>query len=328
MNSVNIILCAFIFAVTAIATSKLEKKLIPILKNNAKQPIYEGGPSWHASKSGTPTMGGIAFVVSISITVCLIGLCFIISGQSPKIATTIFISMFFAIGNALIGFIDDLTKLRKKENAGLTPLQKLFLQFLLSIIFLMARAFLLGDKTAITLPFGEIELGVFYYPLAIILILGIINCANLTDGIDGLATSVAWLIGAVLLTIGLNTSSESALLSSALMGGTFAFLFFNAHPAKIFMGDTGSLFLGAIIITIAFTFNNPFLILLIGGVYVIEGASVILQVLSFRLFKKRILKMAPIHHHLERCGFGETKICIYAIIATLVLSIPTLLFLK
>lgn len=328
MNNVNLILCVFIFVTTAIATAFLEKRLIPILKAKAKQPIYEGGPSWHASKAGTPTMGGVAFVASIAITLCSVGLCFIISGQNSKIAITIFVSAFFAIGNALVGFFDDLTKLKRKENAGLTPFQKLFLQFLISVIFLMARAYLLGDNTSLELPFGKIELGGFYYPLSIILLLGIVNCANLTDGIDGLATSVAWLIGAVLFIIGLRASDESMLLSSALMGGTMAFLFFNAHPAKIFMGDTGSLFLGALISAIAFTLDNPFVILLIGGVYVIEGASVILQVFSFKLFGKRIFKMAPLHHHLEKCGYRENQICIYAIIATLVLSIPVLLLLK
>ena len=124
MNNVNLILCVFIFITTAIATAFLEKRLIPILKAKAKQPIYEGGPSWHASKAGTPTMGGVAFVASIAITLCSVGLCFIISGQNSKIAITIFVSAFFAIGNALVGFFDDLTKLKRKENAGLTPFQK------------------------------------------------------------------------------------------------------------------------------------------------------------------------------------------------------------
>ena len=325
MNSVNLLLCTFIFAATALCTIFLEKKFIPFLKQRAKQPIYEGGPSWHSSKSGTPTMGGIAFIISIALLLGILALCFIISEGQSKVSITLFISLFFALGNALVGLFDDLMKLRRKENAGLTPWQKLLFQFFLSIIFLMARRYMLGDTTSVSTVFGSIELGLFYYPLAILLLLGIVNCANLTDGIDGLATSVAWLIGAIFFIIGMRSMNASIILSSALMGGTMAFLIFNVHPARIFMGDTGSLFLGALVSAIAFTCTNPFIVLLIGGVYVIEGASVILQVLCFKLFGKRIFKMAPLHHHLEQKGYKENTICIFAIITTLVLSIPVLL---
>ena len=326
MSSVNIILCFFVFLVCLFSTVFLEKRLIPFLQSRAKQPIYEGGPSWHASKSGTPTMGGVAFVCSITIALFVVGICILSTTQHQKIAISLLISLIFAVGNALIGFCDDLTKILRNKNAGLTPWQKLMFQALLSILFLMARAYFLKDSTEIAFPFGKINLGPFYYPLAITLLLGIINCANLTDGIDGLATSVAWLIGGIFAILSLATLSESTILSFALMGGTIGFLFYNVHPAKIFMGDTGSLFLGAMTVSIAFTFDNPFIILLIGGVYVIEGASVILQVLSFKLFKRRILRMAPLHHHLEQIGYKENTICMLAVIVTLILSVPAILF--
>ena len=325
---INLMLCVFIFAFTALFTAYLEKKLIPILENKAKQPIYEGGPSWHSSKSGTPTMGGLAFVLTIAIIVSVVGIFRFFIGSNDKTAISLFIGILFAIGNAIIGVFDDLTKLRRKENAGLTPIQKLLFQFLLAIIFLMARAYFLNDSTSVSLSFGKFDLGAFYYPLAILMLVGIVNCANLTDGIDGLATSVAWMIGAIFFIVGLSAATDGAILSSALMGGTIAFLFFNVNPAKVFMGDTGSLFLGALVCAIAFTFDNPFALLLIGIIYVIEGASVILQVLSYKLSGKRIFKMAPLHHHLEQSGYRENTICIYAIIVTLIFSIPALLFLN
>ena len=186
----------------------------------------------------------------------------------------------------------------------------------------MDRSIFLKIDTSLSFSFGKIELGFFYYPISIFVMLGLINSANLTDGIDGLASSVAFAIGIALFYISASLSPELAFISSAIIGATIGFLIFNLHPAKIFMGDTGSLFLGALIASSSRLIENEIVILLISGVYVIEGFSVVLQVLWYKLTKKRILKMAPIHHHLEKCGFSENRICLCAIFLTFLFSIP------
>jgi phospho-N-acetylmuramoyl-pentapeptide-transferase len=172
-----------------------------------------------------------------------------------------------------------------------------------------------------------LDLGIFYYPLSLVLLLGIVNCANLTDGIDGLASSVALTIGSIFLLVS-SINIDVSILSSALIGGTLGFLLFNAHPARIFMGDTGSLFLGALAVCLAFSIGNPMIIILIGGVYVIEGISVILQVAVYKATQKRVFKMAPLHHHLEKCGMEESRICTLAVLVTLILSSFALLILE
>ena len=308
----NYILCISVFIFSLAVTVIIESRLIPFLS--------EGGPTWHLSKSGTPTMGGIAFLVSISLSLLVSALIFILSDGKKLGGASLLIALIFSFGNALIGIFDDLMKLHRKENAGLTPMQKLGLQLLLSILFLMARRRLLGDGTIFALFNIKIELGILYYPLAIIILLGVINCANLTDGIDGLASSVAIAIGFAFLVISYGISYDAPIISSALIGGCCGFLFFNINPARIFMGDTGSLFLGALAVSLAFSVKNPLLIIPIGIVYVIEGLSVILQVVYYKLTKKRLFKMAPLHHHMERCGLNENRICIIAVITTLIFS--------
>lgn len=319
------LLQVIIFLSVTFATIIIEKRLIPMLSTKASQPIYEDGPSWHISKRGTPTMGGLAFLISILSSFLIVSLVLLRFGYEKE-GISILISLFFCLGNAIIGLVDDLTKLKRKENAGLTPSQKLLFQLIFSVLFLMARRHFLNDTTVIRFPLGMVDLGIIYYPMAIVLLLGIINCANLTDGIDGLASSVALTIGVVFLFIG-NKNIESSIISSALMGGSLGFLLFNAHPAKIFMGDTGSLLLGAISACLAFSLGNPLIIILIGGVYVIEGVSVILQVAVYKMCGKRVFKMAPLHHHLEKCSVSECQICVIAITTTLILSaIATLIF--
>ena len=316
----HLTICFTVLIFTLILTVIIERLIIPLLSARASQPIYEGGPSWHLSKSGTPTMGGAAFILASLLTLGIASV--FLTAENRTAAISVLISLIYAFANSLVGIADDLTKIHRRDNAGLTPMQKIFLQLILAIIFLMARAHYLGDSTSIVFSFGKIDLGFLYYPFAILMLLGIVNCANLTDGIDGLAASVAFVIGIVLFFIGLLSSPDTALLSSALIGASLGFLFFNLHPAKVFMGDTGSLFLGALAVSCSFTLKNPLIMILIGGVYVIEGVSVILQVLCFKISGKRILKMAPLHHHLEKSGYGETKICILAMILTLLLSIP------
>ena len=173
--------------------------------------------------------------------------------------------------------------------------------------------------------FSDISSDIFHFNLTLIILVGITNCANLTDGIDGLASSVAFTIGITLFACSYGMSDNGSFVSLCLAAGALGFLTFNLHPAKIFMGDTGSLFLGALIGALSFELGKPWLSTVSGGVYVIEGVSVILQVTFYKMTKKRLFKMAPIHHHLEKSGWDENKICIAAILLTLVLSIPVIL---
>lgn len=314
------------FLLTLSLTVIIEKLLIPRLSSIGKQPIYVDGPKWHLNKSGTPTMGGLAFLIASGISV-LVAAVAAASLISTAVAMSIILTFLYAALNSFIGIIDDLKKLRKKENdAGLTPRQKLVMQFICALLFLIGRRFLLGDTSEITFSFGSVDLGIFYYPIAIFIMLGIVNSANLTDGIDGLSSSVAFGIGVSLFYISAALNPETSVIASILIGATVGFLVFNLHPAKIFMGDTGSLFLGAIVTACAFNLRNPLVIIFIAGVYVIEGISVVLQVSFFKLTHKRIFKMAPLHHHLEKCGWSENKICIVAILLTLILSIPAYIF--
>lgn len=316
-----------IFLSTLILTVITVSRLIPFLKERARQPIYEDGPNWHLSKSGTPTMGGIGFVGAIILTLSVFLIPLFTDGKAATALSIMCVIIFGAL-NSLIGLFDDILKLKRKKNGGLTPLQKLGLQLISAVIFLYLRFSFLGNSTEIQLGTYGLELGAAYYPLAVLLLLGATNCANLTDGVDGLASSVAFSIGIVLMLISINQSHEVSYISSALIGGMVGFLIFNVNPARIFMGDTGSLFLGATAVGCGFSFNNPFLILLPLLVYVIEGASVIIQVACFKLFGKRVLKMAPLHHHLEKCGWNESKICIWAMIITLLTVIPSILLLR
>ena len=321
----NFPLYASIFTSTFLISVLLLRFLIPLLQKSGKQPIYEGGPKWHMSKSGTPTMGGLAFL--LGITISLLSAAFImLAMKEDEGAISLLLCLGFAVLNSLVGIFDDLKKLKRKQNDGLKPYEKLLMQGVIAVLFLIMRYFFLNANTVLSFSFGEIDIGLIYYPISIIILLGITNCANLTDGIDGLASGVAFAAGVSLFYISSALCYEVSFISSAIMGATCAFLIFNIHPAKIFMGDTGSLFLGALISASAFALGNPLIIIFIGGVYVIEGVSVILQVFYYKLTKKRLFQMAPIHHHLEKCGFSENRICICAIIATLLFSIPAFIF--
>ena len=308
-----VLIIAFILALI------LTKKLIPKLKEVAKQPIYKEGPSWHLSKSGTPTMGGMGFIISISVIALISALLMFFSARSEWFS--IIFTLAFALCNSLIGVIDDITKLRRSENGGLTAKQKIVLQALFSVLFLIGRSFIFNDGTEIHFGNYTLDLGIAYYPLALIMLLGIINCAKLTDGVDGLASTVAFTICTFLFIVSIGINVEVALLSIATAGSILGFLVFNIHPAKIFMGDTGSLFLGALIASMSFSLRAIPSVLTVSAVYIIEGVSVILQVLYYKRTKKRLFKMAPLHHHLEKSGYDESTICIMGILATIVASL-------
>ena len=291
-----------------ILTLALEKKFIPFLMRiKMGQVILEIGPRWHKSKEGTPTMGGIFFITAITLVTLAFGTyhaC--ISGNFSVIITLVMMLLFGAIG-----FIDDYTKFVKKENKGLSALQKLVLQIIVSSLYIGVMAYMGYIDTALDLPFTDttLELGVFYYILSVIFISFIVNSVNLTDGIDGLAGSVTLVISVLfaLMAFLLKDIPLIALTGSAI-GGLIGFLWYNINPARIFMGDTGSLFLGGFVVGVSYIFNCPILIFIAGLWYVIESVSVMLQVASFQMFGKRIFKMTPIHHHFEMMSWSEHKI--------------------
>lgn len=311
MNRLYVFLTAFL--ITLIFTIVILIKLIPYLKSKKiGQKILEIGPRWHKNKEGTPTMGGIAFIISsiIAMIICLI----IFYNQFEKSEIVIILDVFvYAILNALIGLIDDIAKMRKQKNEGLTPKTKLIFQSIAAILFLISLTITNGIDTKLCLPFLNvtIELGVVYYLLSFILLCGIVNSVNLTDGLDGLAASVVLTVGLFVTVVGFREMSglSATIIGATLLGSTIGFLTFNLYPARIFMGDTGSLFLGAIVVSVSFLLNNPLLVLVYGFVFVIEALSDVLQVAYFKLTRgKRIFKMAPLHHHFEKSGFSEMKI--------------------
>ena len=307
---------------TFILTALLSRLLIPTLKKFAGQKILDIGPRWHKSKEGTPSMGGLSFLIAIAFTVA-IAACVLIRSHGITYARPLLLSLGYAVGNALIGIVDDYTKIRKKENAGLSPFQKIVLQVVLAAAYLALMKLFSAITTDIHLPFTDfvIPLGYAYYFFAMVVLVGIVNCANLTDGIDGLASSVALVISIFFTALALKLGALPLIIvSGAVIGATLGFLVYNWHPARVFMGDTGSLFLGALTASMAFMLNMPILILLVGIIYVIEGISDVLQVGYYKLTKKRIFKMAPIHHHFEKSGFSEIKIVILFSFITLIAS--------
>lgn len=314
-----------VFVISLLLTCLIERRLIPLLSISAKQPIYEEGPKWHLSKSGTPTMGGVGFLIASTVAL-LISCGVVLIMDDAKEALSLIICLLYAAANSFIGIIDDYTKLKKKRNKGLSASVKLLLQFVAAILFLAARAILLGEETTLGFSFGEYDIGFIYYPISVIILLGITNCANLTDGIDGLASSVSFSIGVSLLYISAALSTQASSIASAIIGTSVGFLIFNLHPAKIFMGDTGSLYFGSLVACSGFVLGNPLITVFIAGVYVIEGCSVIIQVVWYKLTHRRVFKMAPLHHHLEKIGFSENRICIVAMILTFIFSIPVYIF--
>ncbi|MDR0914397.1 MAG: phospho-N-acetylmuramoyl-pentapeptide-transferase [Oscillospiraceae bacterium] len=313
-----------IWALTAAAISfaiaaLLGKKLIPFLhKIKFGQKILEIGPNWHKAKEGTPTMGGLMFIAAIIVTTICVFAAFLIwfapnstsEGNIFRQQVFVLAGLGLALLNGAIGFIDDYTKIAKKQNKGLTAMQKLILQFLTAAAYVAVLAFC-GFTTATTIPFlGEVDVGFLYYIIAVLVIVGVINAVNLTDGIDGLCGSLTFfaaifvmLIASVLHFTGL------IIMSAALAGGCLGFLVWNFYPAKVFMGDTGSLFLGGMLCGLAFATGCPVLLLPLAIVYLCEMGSVVLQVLYFKATKgKRLFKMSPIHHHFEMCGWNEVKI--------------------
>ncbi len=297
--------------------------LLPLLRRLSKGTIREDGPKWHESKQGTPLMGGLFFVVGTAAGVIAGYLCLLSAGRGPQ-AMSLFGGLTMALLFGLIGFSDDYIKVVMKRNLGLRARQKLILQALVAALYLVFRWYLGDRSTAVWIPFlGDLELGWFYYPLAGILLVGMVNAVNLNDGVDGLCGSVT-MVAAVffmLLTGLLPNYMEMHVMAIALAASCVGFLLFNAHPAKVFMGDTGSFFLGGVLCALGFGVRMEFLLFFCGFGYCCEALSDIIQVCYFKATHgKRFFKMAPIHHHFELCGWSENKIVIVFSLVTVLTS--------
>lgn len=316
----NLILTISVYpALIALAiTAVLGFVVIPYLRKlKFGQTIREDGPTWHNSKTGTPTMGGImiaaGFLISLilSFTFVLLTTRPFLVGNRTEI-TLVLAGVGLTIGMGFIGFIDDYIKVVKKRNLGLTAKQKTTLQLLVSAAYLSTLALSGIDTT--WLPFvGDVSItsgiGVIFWPVALMFIYGFTNAVNLTDGIDGLASTVTLVVccAFMLISVFLNKLGVN-MFASAAAGACLGFLTWNSHPAKVFMGDTGSLLLGGIVVSLAFSIGRPILLIAAGIMYIIEAFSVILQVVYYKKTKKRLFKMSPIHHHFEMSGYSEEKI--------------------
>lgn len=296
------------FAAALVLTAILVPILIPLLKRmKFGQTIRQEGPESHLIKTGTPTMGGLSFI-SVTIVLSIIGLFF--ADDIYKLLVLIIVTLGFA----LIGFIDDYIIVVKKDNAGLSSKQKFLAQILVAvIIFIIMRNWIPDIDAGIQIPGTDlfIPLGIFFVVWIVFWLVGFSNAVNLTDGLDGLSTGTSIIAFGSFLVISLLTGEmEVALFLFILTGSLIGFLIFNKYPAKLFMGDTGSLALGGIIATVSLLLNSSLLLLIIGIVFVIETASVMMQVATYKTTGRRIFKMTPIHHHFELSGWNEWKIVI------------------
>ena len=299
---------AAVFALTVAA----ERILIPILRSHKLgQKILDIGPRWHKSKEGTPIMGGLGFILAALVVMAVF---FVVRGIQGRGADYIplALTLGLAVGNGAIGFVDDYCKLVKKQNEGLTWKQKLFLQLALATAYVVVMAYTGNLSTSVNLPFTDrtLYLGWGVYPLSVIILAGVTNGGNITDGVDGLASGVTFVIGGFFAVCAFSVQNEQVgAVGAILIGASLGFLVYNFHPAKVFMGDTGSLFFGSLVIGTAFMMREPIVGLIVAAVFILEMLSSLLQVEYFRLTHgKRLFKMAPVHHHFEQCGWGENRI--------------------
>ena len=313
MNTTAILAVAAIgFAVSAVSGYFL----IPYLhKLHFGQTILDIGPSWHENKQGTPTMGGFMFIFAILIA-SVVGYFMLSQGKNDLWhGTQVEIARYWgtillAVSFGIIGFVDDYIKVVKKRNLGLTAIQKLIMQFVAAGLYMLIL-YTAGDtSTVLIIPFlGQLDLGLVYFPLCVVGIVYITNSVNLTDGLDGLCGSVTCVsaLGFMMVSAAMGFGGIN-LLSTALAAACLGFLVWNFYPAKVFMGDTGSMFLGGMVTGLAFGVGMPLILAFLGIIYICESMSVVLQVISFKTTGKRIFKMSPIHHHFEMCGLSEVKI--------------------
>lgn len=297
------------FVIALVITLALGPVFIPLLRRlKFGQSIRDDGPSRHLAKAGTPTMGGVIFITGV-LTAGLVA-----GGHDRDVLVVLGITFGFG----LIGFIDDFIKVALKRSLGLRAREKLLGQILLAVLLGVLAITVLGRDTGIVLPFGSLiaghnvvlELGTWLYVAFVVLVVvGTTNAVNLTDGLDGLAAGVTVVSALTFVVVGaLSGHPGVALAMAALAGGCVGFLFYNRYPARVFMGDTGSLALGGALGAAAVITGSELFLLIIGGVYVLEALSVILQVFSFQVFGRRIFRMSPLHHHFELGGWSEQRV--------------------
>ena len=303
-----ILACVICFAITALAG----KLLIPeLVKLKAGQSIKEIGPTWHMTKQGTPTMGGLMFIIGIGVTVVALGW----RGMAQGDFTHIYVYLF-ALVFGVIGYIDDYQKVKHHHNTGLTAIQKFLLQLAAAVAFLCLLRYEGHLSPNLYIPFFNTYVvlnWVVYMVLAAFIIVGTVNAVNITDGLDGLSSSVTIPVAIFFTVMGIvwKQFPQLGIFGGAMVGGLLGFLLYNHYPAKVFMGDTGSLFLGGAVAALAFAYDMPLVLIPVGIVYICETLSDILQVGYFKLTHgKRIFKMSPIHHHFEKKGWAETKVVI------------------
>ena len=303
MKYISIGIIMLISFIISVVITKVE---IPVLKRKAGQNIREDGPQSHLSKAGTPSMGGIAIIIAASLTT--IGAA--VMGKIDGLGCAIILLVF--VGFGLIGFFDDYLKVIKKNNLGLRAYQKFGLQTILSVILAVYLANYTEGSTSVYIPFADIyvNFGIWYIPFVVFVVLAMTNAVNLTDGLDGLASGVTAFTSLFFAVAGFTYGIVTgAYFCSAMCGACLGFLVFNRNPAKVFMGDTGSLALGGGLAAAAILMKLELLLPIVGLLYVIEALSVGLQVGYFKISGgKRIFKMAPIHHHFEKCGFSEVQV--------------------
>ncbi|HSH35004.1 phospho-N-acetylmuramoyl-pentapeptide-transferase [Schnuerera sp.] len=310
IDIIRVVIIAFIITVI------LGPIVIPMLRKlNIGQNVRDDGPKTHLSKSGTPTMGGIIIVIALLVTTISSGL----------LNSDMYILLISTIGFGLIGFIDDYMKIINKRSLGLKAYQKLIGQIILAILLAIyqSNTSMLGTK--IIIPFLSnryLDLGILYVPFIAFVVVGTVNSVNLTDGLDGLASGVTLIVLSFFGLVALNWGMDSiSIFSAALTGACLGFLIHNAYPAKIFMGDTGSMALGGAVSAVAILLNLPLMIPIVGGIYFAEALSVIIQVVSYKLTRKRVFLMSPLHHHFEQKGWKETKVVIVFWSITVILSL-------
>lgn len=296
----GIIFKAFIWAL--IVGIVIGPIIIPVLRRlKFGQRVRNDGPKRHLQKAGTPTMGGLIILTALVVGVM----------TTLELSKTVLILLIVTIGYGFIGFVDDFMKIILKRSLGLKAREKLLGQIAFAVILAWYAVHSLGRGTDVLLPLvgGSLDLGYLYYPFVVLVVVGTTNAVNLTDGLDGLAAGITFFvsIGLLLLTL-LVQATEVAVFAAALAGACLAFLKYNSYPAKVFMGDTGSLALGGAIAAIAVVTKLELFLPLLGGIYVIEALSVIIQVIFFKSTGRRIFKMSPIHHHFELVGWPERKV--------------------
>lgn len=295
------------------------KYVIPKLREfKFGQTIRDEGPQSHLSKNGTPTMGGVMMILAMLVsTVLFAGINFS--------SIILLVSM---LGFGLVGFLDDYIKVAKKRSLGLTPKQKIVMQVFFAVLIPLVQYVFNPGVTNLVIPFTEktLNLGILYIPFMAFVMIGTVNAVNLTDGLDGLSSTVTIIVSLFFVVIAsIAGFAEMSVFSMSVIGACLGFLVYNKYPAKVFMGDTGSMALGGAVVGMAVLTNSALMIPIVGGIYFMEALSVIIQVVSYKKTGKRVFKMAPIHHHFEQCGYKETKVVkLFAVVSIILLAIGLL----